>query len=120
MKKEHLRIGNLVSVYANTYRVLTIDNSFVRGIDEENQTYSIIPLKHLKPIELNDEWLFKLGFEKKMGSGIFLRETDINKMDYYNDTVIFDDWFTKLQRQIQHLHQLQNLYFALTGEEIIY
>ena len=66
-----------------------------------------------EPIPLTEEILLKCGFEYD-GDGI-----------YGVDNVYYDFYFSKtgvvvrgLNNKIYHLHQLQNLYFALTGEEL--
>ncbi len=68
-----------------------------------------------QPITLTEEWLLKFGFEKRS----IIQENDSY---YLNGEIV---WVTKKgfryfqnRNIIQHVHQLQNLYFALTGEEL--
>lgn len=72
------------------------------------------------PIPLTEEWLLKLGFAH--GSfGIDRGELSIitKGMDEYyeNGRTYFNSWCI-LEHQPEYVHQLQNLYFALTGEEL--
>jgi hypothetical protein len=79
-------------------------------------------------IPLTPEILEKAGYKKNKTTGNYLNELS-------NDDGIFDamlieedkDWFTFVVNansydnytvEIKYLHQLQNLYFALTGEEL--
>ena len=71
-----------------------------------------------KPIPLTEEWLLKFGFEKEKEnySWYFKGKVIIN---------VFNDVAYKLNtggctryEPFKHVHQLQNLYFALTGEEL--
>lgn len=74
---------------------------------------------HFKPIPLTDEWLLKFGFEKI--------ENNWKVLDYVcfklswerlaGLVLVFDNESIFLP-QIKYVHQLQNLYFALTGEEL--
>ena len=70
-------------------------------------------------IELTEEWLLKLGFFKHVKfkntyvKGSFsIKITDRGVIYFkYNDFVI---------AELQFIHQLQNLYFALCGEELVF
>jgi hypothetical protein len=77
-----------------------------------------------KPIPITEEWLLKFGFEKKEGcinniyfilAGKILIQYDLvyNIVDFVK-RVNFNVFIS-----IKYVHQLQNLYFALTGEELI-
>lgn len=69
-----------------------------------------IPYKFVAGIPLTDKWLKKLGFEyvkehESWGNGkigVFFIEGEVS----YNIA------------RMKNVHQLQNLYFALTGEEL--
>lgn len=64
----------------------------------------------LDPIKLNEEWLLKFGFEKQLDS-LFI---DKQGWCIYLESNSFR-WQTTF---LKHVHQLQNLYHALTGEEL--
>ena len=68
-----------------------------------------------EPIPLTEEWLLKCGFEKDEII-VFYRK------DETSSTFIIDFNFVCLlgysHVKIHSAHQLQNLYFALTGEEL--
>lgn len=104
MNAIELRIGNLVFVS---------DDDHAAPI----QAGGINAMEHgqfkPRPIPLTEEWLLKLGFR---------RSTD-NDCVFSNGTlaVFFDktDSFCELKgAKPKYVHQLQNLYFALTGEEL--
>jgi hypothetical protein len=66
-----------------------------------------------KPIPLTEEWLLRFGFEKKyknyeMGDFMFFKGS-CSRISYKLSLIGIN---------IKHVHQLQNLYFALTGEEL--
>ena len=107
MKASELRIGNLV--YDNLGGALKI-----KGISLESD------LSHIKPIPLTEEWLLKFGFE-------FDEEDDGYQKGKYKVSVsnegclffINIGYYPEEIAEFNYVHQLQNLYFALTNEELI-
>lgn len=73
--------------------------------------------KNMQPIPLTPELLEKCGFEDdspdQFSSAAFLLEKDND--EYLPLTC--DSW-QPFANRIKYLHQLQNLHFALTGEEL--
>lgn len=77
---------------------------------------------------IDSEWLDWLGFERR-NFGHCIEQT-INVPNEYGGRIVgmlWDGKFTvrlegcdegQVGENIEHLHQLQNLYFALTGEEL--
>jgi len=74
-------------------------------------------------IPLTEEWLTKFGFNRTTYNDPALDiESDFNAEIYYTDDhrlFLHDCDGGKIGREIQYVHQLQNLYFALTGNELI-
>jgi len=75
---------------------------------------AIYDVEEIEGIPLSEEWLLKLGFEKE------------NDFKHPNAPMYFINVRGKLtcflhnlsHGNIKYVHQLQNLYFALTGEEL--
>jgi len=71
------------------------------------------------PIQLTEELLLKCGFDKNL-----VLITDNGEVRYYRDEEIHvGGWDSCTLGMVyiskcKYLHQLQNLYFALTGEEL--
>lgn len=105
MKANELRIGNWVNSAFKYTRVNTI---VLKNLEDG--------VKFL-PIPLTEEILLKCGFEYNKHYDSYVKETD-RASEFIiraKDFVMCDiDLIVKLR----HLHQLQNLYFALTGEEL--
>ena len=111
MKANELRIGNKVDIYGNVATI--VPNDFEKWIDVKNNSYV---MKNLKPIELTEEWLIRFGF-KKMNYKL------LNKIVFYSETwdIEFSDnefYMPDIGIVVKYVHQLQNLYFALTNEEL--
>ena len=115
MKANELRIGNWVNVTDKDYQVTQI---LERGVNcgHIGAMYDLV-----KPIPLTEEWLVNHGegidFEGDymfVWRGIvwYYRMSDFSvRRDYKQKNKI--NWV-----EIKYVHQLQNLYFALTGEEL--
>jgi len=126
MKATELRIGNLVYGYFNPQDVgnqTTAPIVKVKAKDLElGNSFGV----WFKPIPLTEEWLVRLGFELK-------HPKEISNKGFYNDKIDYsysidgtlyvgcdDGNGYGIPSKIRYVHQLQNLYFALTGEELIY
>ena len=72
----------------------------------------------IEGIKITEEWIKRLGFEEDS-----IIEKRFNKDDYQVYFFKDDDYIYLRQvgstiAKIKYIHQLQNLYFALTGEEL--
>ena len=106
MKATELRIGNYID-YTTEREIVTMQTTYeyIRLIHNGN--------KNFKPIPLTEEWLLKFGFEY-VNHTFRHHKFCINLHE--NELYVL----TETHRvYIQHVHQLQNLYFALTNEELI-
>jgi len=133
MKAEELRIGNLVGIENTAIHANGCNHLEARFEIEEIRNESVHFkgfaygefLKDLKPIPLTEEWLIRFGFEKidnpnntptwvwlKNGERWFI-ETCKNK-----DIFLKGLGFGGNQVNTNYVHQVQNLYFAITGEEL--
>ena len=113
-----LRIGNLIKwISTNTVEVVQEINSCGKYHLINN-----VQIIDAEPIELTEEWLFRFGFER-------------HELDNWFYLKIINDW-TRLNININgsvcelsisnhgavinvaYVHQLQNLYYALTQTEL--
>jgi len=120
MNARELRIGNLVIWNGDPEEsglICPIDGEDIDKM-ERSEAYS----KEHSPIQLTEEWLIKFGFEKDqfyfmkhpLNIGLFQNEIDVN----YCDSEDEGGEFQLFDVNLKYVHQLQNLYFALTGEEL--
>jgi len=108
MKVTELRLGNFVFDEFGNVEQLTIDalRAYLR-LSKYNQM-------DCKPIPLTEEWLERFGFEEDDSVGWLKR---FDKSDSFFIDLSFMYWGENSVK-LTHVHQLQNLYFALTGEEL--
>ena len=123
MKSEELRLNNYVMCRGALSKIISINENTIgykktNGIGEQN-----IPLKFVQPIPLTEEWLLKFGFEKhpEKITNVFFKLAGRCLIEYDLTNNIVDlvkrvsfDLFI----EIEYVHQLQNLVFSLTGEEL--
>lgn len=113
MKIEELRVGNWVYYEGDILCEICLD-TFIELYSRE------IELNQLTPIPLTEEILLKCGFSFPLGTdnGNYCQLGDLG-FNLYNGKVLrFNYRFGNTKAEIKHLHQLQNLYFALTGTEL--
>jgi hypothetical protein len=128
MKASELRIGNLINSNGYCSYVYSIESAMPlqdkRYSDKVlitlfNGGLSTIPIDECEPIHLTEEWLLKFGFNYDSDIALYSKSgydvciNDDNSISYYLGE--YGSWC----KNITHVHQLQNLYFALTGEELI-
>lgn len=121
---QELRIGNwIISPMGSSLQVYSI---FPEGIGVPN-VKELFSYEQIKPIPLTPEILENAGFEKKSNdTGPPINDTvesfDKDGYSFSIDTSGFwylngYNWNTK---RFKYIHQLQNLYYALTGEELVF
>lgn len=115
MKKNELRIGNYV-LYENEEIQIDID-CFYWSV--ESSYAELEYWEQYKPIPITDEWLLKFGFKviKNYNNGL-IGFKDFNLLGDENLYYYTYDNHNVIGVGLKYVHQLQNLYFALTGEEL--
>ena len=127
MKASELRIGNWVNVrqypYENEpYQIssLSIDNTFTFKF--KGDIKGCFATSIINPIPLTEEWLLKFGFK--------LMDTNSDGGHHFHILIVGDLRFLTpfedcsevsldgLSMAVYYVHQLQNLYFALTKKEL--
>lgn len=111
MEANELRIGNLIQYNeGGKCKVIGIHEFGVDVEFIEETTY--IEFDQFSPIPITEEWLLKFGFElKNWGIKVwYLKGFEIDHNFYLKGI----DWGVRFK----YVHQLQNIYFALVGEEL--
>jgi hypothetical protein len=117
MNANELRIGNkaLLTDINEICIITSISNKYI-GYETKSRIGECIP-SCLNPIPLTKEWLLKFGFD-----GCTAPNKSI-KVGYNDDDFIHNQMSLMFKRNIiiklNYVHQLQNLYFALTGKELV-
>ena len=124
MKANELRIGNFVYFNHSDY-----DKTIPRKINYTKNPNEIglecifqnrIEYNNIEPIPLTKEWLERFGFETTAWDCNTTHRLMIGKNDYC--IVISSNGFCEVGDAIvmnmDYVHQIQNLYFGLTGNEL--
>ena len=121
LKASDLRIENLLIYDNEIRRICSIhsDNT-IRFNDKEKGSIGCFSLKTpmIKPILLTEEWLLKFGFENKYGC--YVLSTPRGTISIEEDLAEISSVITHngFQAPCGYVHELQNLYFALTQREL--
>lgn len=134
MQSKDLRIGNLVYGPLNELSYIGqlgggTKPNYIEYFSINNDGYGC---NGIKPIPLTEDWLIDLGFSKMTDTTPYNYRIHKSKMFFYirygtfttdggkTDLIGFNGLFiaNKFVRVIKYVHELQNLYFALTGEEL--
>jgi len=117
MNKEELRIGNWVNCSE------LVDEDRIRQIrcfDFAN--YLDTNPDYYEPIHLTKEWLLHFGWVWNERTNSFENNDTRMHLEYrkLNGSYTMFNYVlkAKIAERIWHVHQLQNLYFALTGNEL--
>ena len=125
MEAKELRIGNYVKDHLDRVQKVSETRSDAYICYLSNGTKLKYKLNTTKPIPLTEDWLLKFGFEEKCSiKNRFINRADF-ELEFQGDKVAYCVWggedaphLTQFFGHCKYVHQLQNLYFALTGEEL--
>ena len=123
MKSSELRIGNWVFDDQNDHCKVSLlysekNDNYESGhysddgyrVEYDDDRDEIYLSDNINPIPLTEEWLKRFGFGLCEHRGYVKGEFYIGlSFNFYSDMASF---------KVNSVHQLQNLYFALTGEEL--
>lgn len=130
MQINELRIGNKVG---SGNEIITVNEIIESGINpkwgiHDNNPYDEITFDLIYGIPLTEEWLLKFGFERydELDVNGYLGYKCNQNKGYCIDMYINSKGkccahYLKTALSLNHpqyVHQLQNLYFSLTGEEL--
>jgi hypothetical protein len=110
MKASELRIGNFIKGKSPEKKVYEEPVK----IDEYYLTMFFNKMMDVEPIPLTEEWLLKFGFETND-----VRFWQISSFRLHINR--YGEWIFKVEtfeQEIKYVHQLQNLYFDLVGQEL--
>lgn len=123
MEANTLRLENYVEYNSMFFKVKMISKSGIscdrgKGIVE-------LSIKDVNPIPLSEDILLKMGFVKSNSENLmFLAIPKINAevhyetLNYGNVIIITSDFGTLIPDDIEFVHQLQNLVYAISGIEL--
>lgn len=136
MEANELRIGNVIQCALNeslrlpdgvphVVSAILPFGEVIVDLSPTSQTTTKCPIKHCSGIPLTPEWLERAAFEKnKIDRSTYYELSFGNsKLMWYDNRLCYGVLGVSQYEfvdvlNIKHVHQLQNLYFALTGTEL--
>ncbi|OPC76164.1 hypothetical protein BAZ12_19335 [Elizabethkingia miricola] len=134
MNPNELRIGNLLEYNGRVCIVTSIDSTSYfklspKGIfscefvEEPKHYLSRSDIENYEPILLTEEWLLKFGFIEYnkhefwcSNKELYFAIINYSTPDEIRFRIVFDEKL--ISTKIKYVHQLQNLFFVLTAEEL--
>lgn len=114
LKATDLRVGNWVNNNEEHYQ---ITSATIAQLERGDST--------AKPIQLTEEWLVKFGFVKSpANNSIYLSVPELKAEVHFEDfrgalvCVLYWSTGSFIPNDIKYVHNIQNLYHALTGQEL--
>ncbi len=131
MDVRELRIGNLVKYGVHNVPIKSINVSYDNEATvyvklNEKLNHYCLSINEIEPIPITEEWLLRFGFTKisQHTDGFYLNVNGCKiaglKLDGESVKLWLNMFGTSIVNDIIYIHQLQNLYFALTGKELTY
>lgn len=126
IQPNELRIGNYFLTILSDILQVTEIRAMVEG--RSGNGYCNAHYEDIQPVPLTGEWLLKFGFEfitdwSIKGNDCVVYRKDLGWLRL--ETCMMSDIVCLVEKSgistgvnIEYVHQLQNLYFALTGEEL--
>ena len=125
IQANELRVGNLLNYHTAEGDVVTatIGWQYIQWATEDPKGFNLVH----SPIPLTEEWLIKFGFKQWVEFGHKTGTFDLMPLcgvsyDIVTKKVLIlekgnpnSHW---IERKIEHVHELQNLYFALRWQEL--
>jgi hypothetical protein len=125
MEAKNYRVGNIVEQPSRVGKISEVWQDAVR-LEGYNNGYDY---SHTNPIHLSEKWLNDFGFKKEVlsdDSGYYytlelndnkycdLSISSRDKKGFIEVTLFpYEEWF-----RYRYVHELQNLFFAITGTEL--
>lgn len=123
MEPSELKVGNWINYSPKAWQ----SPNYIQAKDEDLEKVQKNP-SHYMDIPITEEWLLDLGFEK--GHDLFFKDLSQNRTLKFvvARSLSAQEWdFSFVEEEnnpsfrhqtIKYIHQLQNIYFAFTNEEL--
>ena len=138
MKANELRLGNKLFFCNRSHTIMGIGANLLFIENDFKHTIGPYELEDFEPIPIDENWLKKYGFNKiedthrKIIGKEDLCVYEMWLVDPCNDAgysvqyyEVFDQLqntedyrFVSIEKEVKYIHELQNLYFVLTGREL--
>jgi hypothetical protein len=128
MNAKELRLGNFVfdnenipmqiaKLETEKYTDWNSGNTVNAILEKDGQYYESDIMNY---IPLTEQWLIDFGFKEEIKLGNVISSYNVFKLEDFTYNSNHGWWYMNisLKNQPKYVHQLQNLYFALCGEEL--
>lgn len=120
IQANELRIGNLVRVENEVLNVNFLNENDI-GLEGDISRSGLYHRSFVSSLEITEEWLLKFGFARRSDNHYSISQKNISFIwspELWLYCIDNNSGYSIPLDHIRYVHQLQNLYFALTGEEL--
>ena len=125
MKANELRIGNIVHSFYISFNfcVEKICKDSIAVSMDNCGIFNERPIREFNGIPITEKWLLKFGFRKDESYHLltYVKGYEVSMNEHFSIEKRNGGWYCMAiapNLEIEFVHQLQNLYFALTGKEL--
>ncbi|KFC19371.1 hypothetical protein [Chryseobacterium sp. FH1] len=115
MEVTELRIGNNV-LHNGKIKTINAIEKFAVNFEKEDPELTLNYSDEIEPILISEEWLLKFGF-MRLPWGL-VKGSLLFKDQNHECKVLTLEVGNGFRTTVTYIHQLQNLYFTLAGEEL--
>ena len=116
IQANELRVGNLLNYDTAEGDVVTatIGWQYIQWATEDPKGFNLVH----SPIPLTEKWLIKFGFKDDKANGFSKDSIHLEYIEQVGYVFFINGDVKGASITIEYVHQLQNLYFALRGQEL--
>lgn len=126
MDARDLKIGNIVEqgyIVTIQYREGVLGCLVSKSMFSSGHDWEFIKMDYIKSIPLSESWLERAGFSEIDDDGLF--QSDQEQIFHLQHRYLAEDGYdvifdTQFLTIIQSIHQLQNIFYCLTGTELTF
>ena len=118
MNANEFRVTNFVNYNGEMFPIIFIGLDSVVLIRKDQSTFTV-KLDRIKPISITNDKLLKFGLKSNDNIWYKIKSKSDILFEISSSGLFAIDNMSTI-RCINYLHELQNLYFALVGEELVF
>jgi len=118
MKANEFRVTNFVNYNGEMFPIIFIGLDSVMLIRKDKSTFTV-KLDRIKPIKISEKFLLNFGLKLTGYNWYEIKSKSEIVFEISTSGLFAIDRMSTI-RCIDYVHQLQNLYFALTGSDLVF
>lgn len=124
MKIEELRIGNLLLINGKPRKIVSTSLyksrvSYLLDNCNYSEGHSSLGSVFIQGIPLTQESVLAIGFIYGESFNIYYKKIDGSDGHFYLNSEFQPEILTGIRKEFKYIHEIQNLYHAISGKELL-